>query len=317
MRLHRLLATSLALFGCSQSTDVSKPPSPSTSILAPGIVANVGSLAIPAEAVASVAAAQEISPRAALERLIQDAVFASGALRAGFDRAAPFESSQRGLLARARLEELKEQANQSEPDDAEVVDATARHFVELDRPEAFRVIHALVKLPDNADASVKARAKALAERLNERVAKAKDQVEFRSLAEGLDDRGGLEIVVESLAPVAADGRIVDVEHPSPDGSSLVPPFARAASRLTEPGQKSGVVATSFGFHVLMLLDRTPPHLVALDERRRLLKAEILNERARRLRKEVIERMRTALAPSVERSADALLSTVDLTEHEAP
>src|SRR6185503_1764802 len=101
----------------------------------------------------------------------------------------------------------------------------------------------LVKLPKNADAPLKARARALAERLAERVAGAKDEAVFRSLAEGLDDRGGLEIIVESLAPVAADGRIVDVEHPSADAGNLVPAFARAASRLTEREQKSGIVAT--------------------------------------------------------------------------
>lgn len=317
MRIDRLLLASLALTACSPSADVSKPPPPASSILAPGIVASVGALAIPAEAVSSVAAAQGVLPQAALDRLIQDAVFASGAMRAGFDRDSSVEASQRGLLARARLEELKEQANQSEPDDAEVAEATARHFMELDRPEAFRVVHALVKLPEKADPPLKVRAKALAERLAERVARAKDEAQFQSLAEGLDDRGGLEVVVEKLAPVAADGRIVDVEHPSADAGSLVPAFARAASRLTLREQKSGIVATEFGFHVLMLLERTPPYLVPLDERRRILKAEILNDRARRLRKEVITRMRTVLAPSVERSADALLMTVDVTEHETP
>jgi hypothetical protein len=316
MRIHRPLIAALALVGCSSGTDLPKPPTPSSSTLSPGTVANVGSLAISDDVVVLVAASQEIPIRAALDRLVRDALFANGALRARLDRDPGVAAAERGVLARARLEALKDEANRTEPDDTELAEATARHFVELDRPEAFRVVHALVKLPDNADLPTKARARALAERLADRVGKAKDEAEFRSLAEGLDDRGGLDIVVETLQPVAADGRIVDVEHPATVGS-YVPPFARAASKLIEPGQKSGIVSTEFGFHVLMLLDRTPSHHVPVDERRRILRGEILNERAKRLRKEVLDRTSIVTVPTIERSAEALLRTVDVGQHEAP
>jgi hypothetical protein len=153
-------------------------------------------------------------------------VLANGALRDHLDEHPTTRAALRGALARAALEALKAEAAQTEPTDAEVAEATARHFVAFDRPEAFRVIHAVVRVPDTADPALKSRAKALAESITERVAGANDEAEFRSAAESVD-KGGLEVVIESLRPVAADGRIVDVDHPG-GGETLVLPFARAA-----------------------------------------------------------------------------------------
>jgi peptidyl-prolyl cis-trans isomerase C len=187
--------------------------------------------------------------------------------------------------------------------------------VELDRPEAFRVVHAVVRVPENADASLKARAKSLAERINEKVAKAQDEAEFRALVDSVD-RGGLDVVVETLKPVASDGRVIDVEHPTAS-ETFVPAFARAASHLTHVGQKSGIVSTDFGFHTMMLLERTPPHVVPLDERRRILHDEIVTARAMKLKKERLAELRANVATSIERSADAELATVQVDAHEIP
>jgi hypothetical protein len=66
----------------------------------------------------------------------------------------------------------------------------------------------------------------------------------------------------------------------------------------------------------MLLERTPPYVVALDERRRMLHDEIITERAKRLKKELIDELRSSSPPMVERSAEALVGTVTV-GHEAP
>ena len=303
---------------CSPSSEPTTlaPPPASTSTLPAGIVSRSGALSISAQTVASVATALQITPRDALEREIRDAVFANGALARGLDQSSLVGAALRGTLARAVLETIKQEASETEPSDAEIAEVTARHFVELDRPEAFRVIHTVVKVPDKADNAVKLRARALATRLAERVAMTTDEAEFRRLAESIGDRDGLEVVVETLKPVAADGRVIDVDRPS-DQQTFVLPFARAASRLTQPGQKSGVVATEFGFHAMMLLERIPAHVVPLDERRLLLRDEILTDRAWRLKKELLKRLQSNVATTVERSAEGLLATVDVAGHETP
>ena len=160
------------------------------------------------------------------------------------------------------------------------------------------------------------RAKTVASRLAEHLAKARDEAQFRFLVESFQDRDGFELVVDTQKPVAADGRVVDVEHPT-SGESYVLPFARAAARLGQPGQKSGVVPSEYGFHVMMLLERTPPHAVPFDERRRLLRDEIVTDRARRSKKDRLQRIRSSVSTSVERSAEALLATVDVGGHETP
>ena len=300
------------------SCSSAEPPGPAAraSTLRAGIVATVGSFDIAADTVGKTAAYARISPKEALEREISDAFYASAALRDHLDDTPAIQTAVRARLARAVLQRLYDDAKQAEPSEAEVSAATARHFAELDRPEAFRVVHALVKLPDKPDPAVTARARSLAERLAEHIAPARDEPEFRARAQSLPDRGDLELVVETLKPVAADGRIVDAEHPSADPGTYVAPFARAASRLTEPGQHSAVVATEFGFHVLMLLERTPANTVPLAERKQLLRDEITTERAKRLKTELLARLAAETPTSIERSADTALSTVGKA-HEAP
>jgi peptidyl-prolyl cis-trans isomerase C len=312
-----VVALGLSIFVARCSSSREPPPPPVVATLPSGVVASVGSLPIASDRVAAVSKAQQISPADALKGEIRDAIFASAALQRGYDDALGVRAALRGQLARARLEQLPKEADQSEPSDAEVAGATARHFLELDRPEAFRVIHALVKVDAKADTGKKLQARALAERLAERVAAAADADDFRQRAESISDRAGLEVVVETLKPVAADGRVFDPEGPPAELGHYELPFARAASRLTQAGQKSGIVSTVYGLHVLMLIERTPAKVVPLEDRRRILREEILTDRAKQLKSEVLQSLRSSARPVVERSTEELLSTIDVSAHEAP
>jgi peptidyl-prolyl cis-trans isomerase C len=280
-----------------------------------GVVATVGPLEIREEAILSVATARQIPPRNATDGEVRDALFAAGATFNGLEAVPEVRSALRGRLARARLSALQREAAATPPSDAEVQEATLQHYVDLDRPEAFRVIHAVVIVPGKTDAAGRAQAKSVADRIAERVANAHDADDFKARAESVEERAGFELRVESLKPVAADGRVVDLETHAP--GHYTEAFGRAAAKLSQLGQKSGVVITEFGFHVMMLLEKTAPFTVPLEERRRMLREEIVTERAKKMKQALLEQLRKEAHPEVERSAEALIGTVPVGSNATP
>jgi hypothetical protein len=297
----------VAAVACSASPRGAE--SSGSNALPAGALAMVGNNVITEDRVAAVARAENIAPVDAARLEVRDALFASGALARGFADAPAVRAAVRGRLARANLADLYALALREEPSDAEVAEGTARHFVDLDRPESFRVIHAVVTVDEQADALARAKARALAERISERVAKAATAEDFRRAVESVADRDGIQVIVEELKPVAADGRVIDLQHGSQTPATFVAPFASAAARLRNPGQKSGVVSTRFGFHVIMLLEKIPAHTVSLEERRASLRGELSSERAKQKRAELVTQLRAASSPTIERSAADLIATL--------
>jgi hypothetical protein len=88
------LAATLAAFACSSTPDLSAPAAQS-STLRPGIIATVGTLEIPAAAVAAVAARATLSPKAALAREITDTLYAHAALRERYDESPTIQAAVR------------------------------------------------------------------------------------------------------------------------------------------------------------------------------------------------------------------------------
>jgi hypothetical protein len=200
----------------------------------------------------------------------------------------------------------------------------ARRWIELERPEGFRTVHAVVRFAENADATTRARAEVVARAIREAVVpvgesartiarpppkRAGDEVNdpvvasFRSAVDTVD-KDGFEVTVEALAPVAADGRMI-----RPEGGTLVESFARAASELGARGDTSALVGTSYGVHVIVLLERTPAAIVPVEERRRLVREEVLWGRASAERAKLLEGLRRDVF--VERSAESLLALVSI------
>jgi peptidyl-prolyl cis-trans isomerase C len=274
-----------------------------------GCVATVGRDGIAGNTVERVAAAQSLPARAALDRALSDALFAAE----GRKRVHPARilAAERTARARILLESVWAEARAAgPPTDAEVAAETARRWWEVDRPELRRTIHAVVLPSAKTD---DARTRAFAQRVAAAVAPAADGASFRALATPFKD-AGFDVRVEELSPVSRDGDAVEPTRPPPPGSRLdtyAADYVTAAFKIPAVGRQSGVVKTSFGYHVILLVEILPEHRVPLEERRKTFTEEVLLGRANRLRDAALERARSAHLVEVERSAGELTEKVNV------
>ena len=134
--------------------------------------------------------------------------------------------------------------------------------------------------------------------------KATDAATFEQRASAVP-HPGVEVKAESLPPVSADGRVL-----LPDAGAFDPTFASAALSLKAPGSQSPVVATPFGYHVMMLLERTPA--LHTDDARlaTLTRDEILARRRSEALRAQIASLRSREGARIERDADDLLRRLD-------
>jgi peptidyl-prolyl cis-trans isomerase C len=104
---------------------------------------------------------------------------------------------------------------------------------------------------------------------------------------------GREVVAEPLPPVAADGHLL-----VPGNEWVDADFARAAAALPARGAVSPLIESSAGIHVIMLLERTPPLVIAGEARAAKLRDEIVNERTRAAEKRLLDGLkeRSSVAP---------------------
>lgn len=245
-------------------------------------------------AVANARGSSRAEARAALE---EDVRLAELLRRTDPDRA---ELVTRLALGRALVSDLARRAREAgPPTDDEIRAVSERRWWEFDRPRLARVIHAVV-LSSEPDAG----AERLARQVAEAVADATSAAAFRKAAEAVTAEG-FSLKVEELPPVDPAGRAFDPERPPRPGSTprtFDPDFARAASALENIGDKSPVVRTKFGYHVLMLTGSVPALEVDWEKRRSMLHDEIIRERGRALAAEVLASQRRAANPEVERAA---------------
>lgn len=322
MKRAALLAACLLLVSSCEAPAPPSPPSPPSpppSGPLEGAAARVGGALIGNEQVARIASAQRISPAAARDLAIRDALFASEARARGLDADPSVQLAEEALLARVLVQEIAAAAEARGPvTDAELDEVTARHWAELDRPDAARTVHAVVTLKKGAPPDARAAALALAEAIRAAVSKASDVAAagpapapggpedaavkaFRDAANAVP-RGDREVRVEALPPVVADGRVV-----SEGGGRFDEAYARAALQLARRGDVSPVVETPFGFHVLLLLERVPGRTVPREERRRMVRDEVMSTRARTEKEKLLAGLRSSVA--IHRDVDALLALV--------
>src|SRR5262249_38144232 len=146
-----------------------------------------------------------------------------------------------------------------------------------DRPETARVTHAVVRVikPDQ-----EAQARAVAERVRSAVRGVTDPEEFMRHAQAVE-HDGLELRAERLPAMTSDGRGY---VPDAGGGNTTPSFdaefARAAFAVPV-GATSEPIKTQFGYHVILSEAHIPEQRVPLDVRRRMLRDEIIKQRAER------------------------------------
>jgi hypothetical protein len=300
----------------------------STGPLPPGAVARVGGRAITADEVARIARAQGVDPARARDIAVRDTLLARGAEARGLQGTEEVRLAWEAELSRLTLRRQLAEARATPPTEAELAAAASRRWLEVDRPEGMRTVHALVRFEGKDDDAQKARARALAEvirgallpvaarapdlspvegapRTGPRIAPADDpdplSGAFRQAATAVPTEG-LQVQVEPLPAVTADGRVLAAgdEHFDLD-------FVRAAAALPARGALSPVVVTRFGAHVIMLLERTPAVVLTGEARENRLRDDIVNERARAAEKRLLAagRDRRSVAPD----AAALLGLV--------
>jgi hypothetical protein len=269
--------------------------------LAPGLVGRVGPLSIPGSMVEGSARATRVGADQALQRIVQDALFALEA-RATLTRGET-DAIEATVLARVMLEDIQGKTRAlGLPSDEEVAAATRRRWVELDRPPSSRTTHAvaLIKRPEQ-----RAEAREVAERIARATRGARDADDFMRRARAVYP-GAIQVVAESLPPITEDGRAVPAAGDTGDAPRTFDPrFARACNAIAQPGEQSDVVESDFGWHVIRLEERLPALRVSVDERRRVVAEEVYRGRASREREQLLKALRTRTPVVVTRNATEL------------
>jgi parvulin-like peptidyl-prolyl isomerase len=225
------------------------------------VVATVDGRPIYAADVARQARAQGVDRRTALAALVDAEALAGEAARRGLDRDLEARDEARGAMVRRYLKlDFEPSVTPADVPDQVVRREYQRNLAYLNHDTYADVWHFYIPVAKNATAETRAVARARAAELARR-AKGLSLADFKKLA--ADEGLRTEEIVS-----ARDGW---VERP----------FSEAAFELKKPGDTSGVVTTSYGFHVLHLVRYLPPEHVTLDEARPKLQKDLFPELQKR------------------------------------
>ncbi|RYZ01087.1 MAG: hypothetical protein EOO73_36610 [Myxococcales bacterium] len=295
----------LALLALSCSSN-GPTTSPASSALPPGVVARSGAELVSASTIARIAE-RGVSPRAASELAVVDAVLAAGAreqLSPGAVR-----SIERAALARALLESLARDVKAlPQPTDAELQEIRSERWLDLDRPDAVRTTHAVV-LNDKPERAAEARL--VAEKLGAALAAATTGAELIRIAQAFPGEG-FEIHAEPLPFVTADGRsFARTETGLAPRGGFDQAFASAANAIPGVGQLGPIATSSFGFHLILVEERMPGVTTPREGLAALLAPEVQARRGSKMRRELLEKLRAGAPIQVERAVDDLTARVKL------
>lgn len=267
-----------AALGCGP-----RGPAPVASTPLGGDAAHVGSAVIPTSLVVRVARSQGADARSALGELVEDALLAQEAHARGLDRDGSVRWECTSALARAVSRRLLDDSRQ-------------RGAPTNDELDMVRVIHAVVLKSSNLPPL---RAEEIAGAIEQAVASAKSEDEFETRARQVP-HSDAKVRVERLEAFDASGS-------TPGGDVLDPSFVAAAFELHARGQTSDVVPSPYGWHVIRLIERSPPDAATLEQRRKELATDVEEMRVRASLRDLLDARRRLARPEVSPAADELMT----------
>jgi peptidyl-prolyl cis-trans isomerase C len=280
------------------------PPPDEQAVLGGDVAARVASDVIPPSLVAKVAAAQHVTPRIALRSLVDDAIAANAARARGLDNERPTSwhlTAARGRFAADAI--LADARKSGPPTDDEIAQLTQRYWREVDRPEAIRVIHAIVQRPKKPSADAEDRARALAQQLHDLLVTATDTTDFENKAKDFPHPPDLDVRVEPIPAFTSDGTTTERE------GAMDAQFAKGAWAIQAIGETSPIVESSFGWHVIRLVERIPEQRMPLEARRLAFTDEAYLMRARAATRARLDVRKAATKIEVSPSAELLMRSL--------
>ena len=246
----RRLALVLALVAAGCSGRRAPADAPSAALVAASddaVVATVDGRPIYASAVAAQARARGVDARAALSDLLDAEALAGEAARRGLDRDLDVRLDTKGALVRRLLETtFDKEVTPADVPTQWVRREYRRRLPYLSHSLYVDVWHFYVPVAKNATADEKARARARAEALAKRA------------------RG---MTLEQFKQLATDEKLPNEEVVTARDGWVQRPFSEAAfAQLHQPGDTtSGIIETTYGYHVEHLIRFIPPVHITIDE----------------------------------------------------
>lgn len=212
------------------------------------VVATVDGVAITARRVAELAREADQSPREVVERLVDFELLAAEAYRRGLEDHQDVRYVTRQATAQRFLKEEFEAEHQPEDMPEDVLKAAfERNIGRFVRPRLRKVAHILVHAPNSEKSPGKiAAAKGLATRIAREAREVEDLDGFLDLGKAYNKREEFTI----------DAKVLSV--PVYEKARLQRPFLDAALELDSPGEVGGPVETTFGSHVIYLIEVREP-----------------------------------------------------------